>query len=89
MEIKRKSSPKPPHQYNSPAEPADIASGPPDPRAELDVIPDGGQILSYEDPEADRTDPMVPPDEGGREGSQVLVQDGMDAMEGVGRLAIA
>ena len=77
---KRKNSPKPPHQHNSPAKPANIAAVPPDPRAELDVIPDGGRILSYEGPEADRTDPMVPPDEGGREGSQVLVQVGMDAV---------
>ena len=76
--IKRKKSPKPPQQPTPPAKPADIATGPPDSRTELDDIPDG-RNLSYdsEGPEADRTDPMVPPDEGGREGSQVSVQDGM------------
>ena len=77
--IKRKKLPKPPRQPTPPAKPADIAAGPPDSRAELAVIPDGGWNLSYdsEGPEADRTDPIVPPDEGGRKGSQVLVQDGM------------
>ena len=76
--IKRKKSPKSPQQLTPPAKSVDFAAGPPDSRTELDVIPDG-RSLSYdsEGPEADRTDPMVPPYEGGREGSQLLVQDGM------------
>ena len=59
---------------------ADIAAGPPDLRTELDVtIPgDGGRDVSDDDLEADHTDLTVPPNEGGREGPQVLFQDGMD-----------
>ena len=59
---------------------ADIAAGPSDPRAELDVtIPgDGGQNVSGDDLEADHTDLTIPSNEGEREGPQVLFQDGMD-----------
>ena len=58
---------------------ADVAAGPHDLRTELDVtIPgDGGPNVS-DDLEADHTDLTVPPNEGGREGPQVLFQDGMD-----------
>ena len=59
---------------------ADIAARPPDLRAELDVtIPgDGGRDVSDNHLEADHTDLTIPPSEGGREGPQVLFQDGMD-----------
>jgi hypothetical protein len=77
--IKRKKSPKPPQQTTPTAKPADVAAGLPNSRAELDVIPDGGRNLSYEGPEADRTDPMVLLDEGG-EGSKILAQDETDGV---------
>ena len=80
FKLKRKKSPKSPRRHNASAEPADIAARLPDLRAEPDVIPDGGRNLSYEGPEADRTDLMVPLDEREREGSQVLVQDGLDGV---------
>ena len=82
--IKRKKSPKPPQQPTPPVKPAGIAAGSPDSRTELDAIPDG-RNLSYdsEGPEPDRTDPMVPPKEAGREGSRVLVQDGMYGVQGL------
>ena len=80
FKLKRKKSPNPPRQHNASAEPADIAARPPDLRAEPDAIPDGGRNLSYGGPEADRTDLMVPLDEREREGSQVLVQDGLDGV---------
>ena len=60
---------------------ADIAAEPPDlRRAEMDVmIPgDGGPNVSDNDLEVDHTDLTVPPNEGGREGPQVLFQDGKD-----------
>ena len=80
FKLRPKKSPKPPQQPNLPAGLADIAVSPPNSRAELDVIPDGGRNLSYEGPEADHADPTVKLDEGGRGGSQVLVQDGMDGV---------
>ena len=78
--IERTISPKPPRQPVPPEKPADITAGPPDLRAELDVtIPgDGARNVSDNDLEADHTDLTVPPNEGGREGPQVLPQDGMD-----------
>ena len=81
FKINRKKSPKPPPQPIPPEKPADIAaSGPPDLRAELDVtIPgDGGQNVSDKDLEADHTVLTVPPNEGGRVGSRVLLRDRMD-----------
>ena len=74
--IKRKKSPQPPQQPIPPAKPADIVAGPPDSQEELDVIPDEGRNLSNEGLEADSTDPTVQLDEGEKEGSQVLIQDG-------------
>ena len=63
-----------------PEKPANVAAGSPGLRAELDVtIPgDGGRNVSDNDPEADRTDLTVPPNEGGTIGTRVLFQDGMD-----------
>ena len=80
FKINRKKSPKPPQPPTHPTKPADINARPPDSRTELDVIPDGGRNPSHESLEADRTDQTVPPDEGGKEGSQVLVQDGVDGV---------
>ena len=74
--IKRKESPQPPRQPIPPAKPTDIAAGPPDSQEELDVIPDEGRNLFNEGLEPDRTDPTAQLDEGGGEGSQVLIQDG-------------
>ena len=73
-------SPKPPEQSIPLRKSTSIVARPPDLRAELDAtIPsDGGQIVSDDDLEADRTDLPVPPDEGGRVGTQGLFQDGMD-----------
>ena len=81
FKIKREKSPKPPHQPIPPAKPIDIVARPPGSRTELDVIPDGGQNLSSEGLETDRTDPAVRPDEGGREGPQVLIQDETDGVQ--------
>ena len=78
--VKREKSPKPPHQPIPPETPADIAAGPPNIRAELDVtLPgDGGQNVPDNDLEADRTDLTVPPNEGETIGPRVLIQDRMD-----------
>ena len=63
MKIKRKNSPKPPISTTPQESLLILLLGRLIPeQTQLDVIPDGGQILSYEGPEADRTDPMVPPD---------------------------
>ena len=77
----RKKTPKPPQQPIPPEKPADIAAGPPNLREELDVrvIPsDGGQSVSDEGLEADRTDLSVPPNEGGRIGPRAPFQEGVD-----------
>jgi hypothetical protein len=76
--IKRTKSPKPPQQPTPLAKPADLAAGPPDSREELD---DGGRIPSNEGLVSGRTDPMVPLDEGGMDGSQVLIQEGTDEVQ--------
>ena len=81
FKIKREKSPKPPRQPIPPPKPVDIAARPPGSRTELDVIPEGGRNLSPEDVETDRTDPAMLPDEGGREGPQVLIQDGTDGVQ--------
>ena len=79
FKINRKKSPKP-SQPIPPEKPADIVAGPPNLRAEPNVtIPsDGERNDSDNGPEADHTDPTVPPNEGGRIGSQALFQDEMD-----------
>ena len=78
--IKRAISPKPPPQPIPPEKPADIAAGPPDLRAELDITDpgDGGQNVSDNYLKADHTDLPVPRNEGGRIGPRVLFQDGTD-----------
>ena len=76
--IKRKESPKPPHQPILSEEPADIASEPPDIRPEVDVLPDGGQNPPYEGLEADRADLAVPQNEGKSMRSRMSSQDKMD-----------
>ena len=62
FKINRKKSPKPPHQPISPEKTADIAAGPRDLRAELDVTSpgDGGQNVSDDDLEVDHTDQSCP-----------------------------
>ena len=73
-------SPEPPEQSIPFRKSTSIVARPPDLPAELDAtIPgDGGQNVSDNDLEADRTDLPVPPDVGGRIGTQGLFQDGMD-----------
>ena len=62
FKINRKKSPKPPHQPIPPEKPADIAPGPRDLWAELDVTSpgDGGQNVSDDDLEVDHTDQSCP-----------------------------
>ena len=76
--IKRKESPKPPHQPIRSEEPADIAAEPPDIRPEVDVIPEGGQNPPYEGPGADRADLTALQNEGESVGLRMLSQDKMD-----------
>ena len=79
-DLKPGKSPKPPRQPIPPEKPADIAAGPLDLRAELDVTSpgDGGQNVSDSDLEANQTDLPAPRNEGGRIGPQVLFQDRLD-----------
>ena len=75
----RRKTPKPPRQPTPQGKPADVATGPPSLREELDVIPsDRGRDVSDEGPEADRTDLTVPPNEGGTIGLRAPFQDGVD-----------
>jgi hypothetical protein len=76
--IKRKVSPNPRRQPIPSKKPADIAAGPPDVPAQVDDTPAGGQNPPYEGLEADPADLTVPPDEGGKMGLQVVVQDSTD-----------
>ena len=80
FKINRKKSPKPPQPPAHPTKPADIGARPPDSQTELDATPDGGRNPSHDGLEADRTDRTVPPDEGDKEGLEVLVQDGVDGV---------
>ena len=76
FKMKRNKSPKPPQQPISPERPADTVAGPPDFR-EVDVTPD----VERDSPEADRTDLVVPQNEGEGVGSRVVFQDRTDGDE--------
>ena len=76
--IRGKKTPKTPRQPIRSKEPADVAAGPPDTRAEVDVTPDGGQSLFYESLGADSTNLTVPQNGGGGMSSRMVLQDTMD-----------
>ena len=75
--IKHGKSPKPPQQPTLPGKPVD--AGPPDFRTALDDNSDGGRRLTSQVPDVDSPDTAILPDEGGRIGPRIPLQDGVGA----------